>query len=721
MKLDVEVNEVILSNVGQLGEFKIRNSAKAFKILSDGLYSNKIRAIIRELSCNAVDSHVAAGKADIPFEVHLPTVFEPWFAVRDFGTGLSGDQVTNIYTTYFESTKTDSNDFIGALGLGSKSPFSYTENFTVTAIKDGVKRIYSAFINDVGVPSIAQMDESNIVDNADDLPLSNGVEVKFSVSDKSDYYAFRREAIEVFRWFKVKPTITGNNDFVIASPTYQEMNIVPGVHTLTNSRYNSDSHALMGNICYPLNNIPNEEKYLGNLSALLHCGLVIEFGIGELDFAASREQLSYVPLTLNSIKKRLETLNANLVTHIKSKVNEIDNKWDKAAYLYEQVQMPLYKSAVVKFVAETKFELFDAKDYRGRTTFIYDVKDLEKRGLNITGARCTPATTSTISSTREYVNTGYITTMHIPVDSDVIIVLNDLKTGCLARARYHYKNHNDLKTTTIFCISHTDPDLDVRQAEYDKILKEMHNPPRVVKASTLQKPATKARVSSSGIMRLVKKTGKFGGSADSYMWIPYVGEIDEDAIYHFVYLNNFKAEDKTGTEIPILTLKSWIDSSNIDELTSIEIYGVRKLRKKEIDELDNWVWIEDKLKQETSKISDKHIASLVIAEMLDSYYERIYTSNNVARLVGKDSDYSKYVNEYGTIARINGNVPALVALCSRYGKSVEVDAVKKKIEDTKVHLYKKYRLLKYLTNATIDEVDMAHYIKLIDKQEKINE
>ena len=116
--------EAVLSNVGEIGEFRIRNSAKAFNILSSGLYANKIRAIVRELSCNAVDSHVAAGKQDTPFDIHLPNTLEPWFSIRDYGLGLSHDQVINIYTTYFESTKTDSNEFIGALGLGSKSPFS---------------------------------------------------------------------------------------------------------------------------------------------------------------------------------------------------------------------------------------------------------------------------------------------------------------------------------------------------------------------------------------------------------------------------------------------------------------------------------------------------------------------------------------------------------------------------------------------------------------------
>ena len=41
---DAPQNEAILSNVGEIGEFRIRNSAKAFSILSSGLYANKIKA-----------------------------------------------------------------------------------------------------------------------------------------------------------------------------------------------------------------------------------------------------------------------------------------------------------------------------------------------------------------------------------------------------------------------------------------------------------------------------------------------------------------------------------------------------------------------------------------------------------------------------------------------------------------------------------------------------
>ena len=89
-------------------------------ILSDGLYSNKILAVIRELSTNAYDSHVDAGVADRAFEVHLPTRLEPYFHVRDYGTSMTHDQCMTLYTTYFRSTRNDSNDAVGCLGLGKK-------------------------------------------------------------------------------------------------------------------------------------------------------------------------------------------------------------------------------------------------------------------------------------------------------------------------------------------------------------------------------------------------------------------------------------------------------------------------------------------------------------------------------------------------------------------------------------------------------------------------
>lgn len=705
MKIDAAVNEVVLSNVGTTGEFKIRNSAKAFKILSDGLYSNKIRAIIRELSCNAVDSHVGAGKADVPFEVHLPTVLEPWFSVRDFGMGLDGHQVVNIYTTYFESTKTDSNAFIGALGLGSKSPFSYTENFTVTAIKNGVQRIYSAFINEQGVPSIAEMGEE-LTDQG------NGVEVKFSVTDRSDYQSFRNEAYHVFTWFKTKPVVTGNT-FEHRTMSYKEENVVPGVHLMDDNGYNRGCTALMGNIAYPLNNIPECDKHFGSLAGLLDCNLVFEFEIGELDFAASREQLSYIPLTIESIRKKLELLNANLESHLAAKADAILNEWERADFLSAESQTRLYKSAVYSYAARTKFELFDPKAYYGRKAFRYADTDLAKRGLGVKAFRASHRGTERIGKYRDYANTGYVEGIEIPVEKDVVFVLNDLKTGCLARARYHYTRTPGRQS--VYCVSHNSPDLAVRQAEYDAFLKELHNPPTVIKASELNKAERRVPMSTAGVATIGLKSDHSPGNPASYTWQPHREEIDENETYYYVALSNHTAINDRGEEFPMFTIKAWMDNCGIPEIQNIKVFGVRKSRIKELQELDNWVWFEDKIREEVAKITDEHIASLVATEMLDSYYNKVYTNVKVAKAVGPDSDYAKYVNKYSKLKRSSGQVSELVALCNKYGNSLHAEKVKKDIENAKIALYKKYPALPHISSSAPEEV-FVDYIKLVDKQ-----
>ena len=703
-----DTNEVTLNNAGPTGEFRIRNSARAFSILSSGLYSNKIKAIIRELSTNALDSHVGAGKADVPFEVHLPSVLEPWFSVKDFGLGLSGDQVVNIYTTYFESTKTDSNDYIGALGLGSKSPFSYTENFTVTAIKNGTKRIYSAFINEMGVPSIAEMSEE-LTDEG------NGVEVKFSVTDRYDYNSFRYESDEVFKWFKNKPIVTGAY-FEHTKQSYKEENVVPGVHILASSKY--ESMALMGNIAYPLNKISEPAKHFGDLAELLKCGLVIEFGIGELDFAASREELSYVPMTINSLKRKLEELNANLAKHFSAKADAIADEWERAEYLYEESKSKLYLSAVKKYVADTKFELYDPTAYYGKKNFKFTVKDFTARGLSATAFQIYGGSVrGKIGKTTEYVGGTYVESMSIPVDSSVVIVLNDLKTGCDARARFHFTNHFNNKPCSVYCISHSAVENDDRQVEYDKLIKELHNPPYVVKASNMEKRIPKKRdpLTNQGIAVLVEKenSGRWG-AATEYKWMPETESLDDAKIYHFVCLNNHNPETLDGKYFNIVALKAQMAKCGVDDIKNITVHGVRKSRLKELKDRPNWVWVEEKIKEETAKVSDEHVKGMVAAGILDHYSVRAYTVASIASKVGKDSDYAKFAKACNSIKRATGEISELASLCGTYGKSVQVEAVKKELEDAKKLIMAKYPLIKNLSGA--EEKDVVHYINLIDNE-----
>lgn len=709
MKLGVDVNEITLSGTSAVGEFKIRNSAKAFKILSDGLYSNKIRAIIRELSCNAVDSHTAAGRQDVPFEVHLPTTLEPWFSVRDFGTGLDDNQVMNIYTTYFESTKTESNDFIGALGLGSKSPFSYTENFTVTAIKDGVQRIYSAFINEHGVPSVVAMGTS-------DTDEQNGVEVKFSVTERHDYHSFQYESRNVFKWFKLRPIITGVDSFEIGDITYIEKDIVPGVH------YGSinGSFAVMGNIAYPLHNVPEPSKHFGSLSDLLNCNLVIEFGIGELDFAASREELSYVPLTISSIKRKLEELNASLSKFLARQVEEVDTEWGKSQFLYKKRKERLFSSAVQKYVADTKFPLYSDKMYSNFTIRITEV-ELAAMNLTLSGFNTVSydSTTRNFGLSRTYVNNDYINVLDIPVDNAVQIVFNDLKIGCVSRAKYHFGKQSNAQT--VICISHSNPDPTQRQVDYDKLIAHLHNPPNIFKASELEKKPVKEKVSTSGIVYLHKRSNNsYYNTDDVYVWHNLLEEIDANKTYYYVPMSGgvVIGDDGKPSEIDIKALAKDMQRCGVPELAAIKIHGVRKSRIEEIKELDNWVPLVPHLKKVMANVDQKRVSSVIARNIVDTYKYRSYTQVDVKKQLPKDSPYRVFVETYASASE-SSDVTSLARMARDYGNPVDVNAVTNKVHKAAEDIIARYPMISIVSYT--DSAIIADYVKLIDKQEKTND
>ena len=109
--------------------FSIKQDAHIFKVLRSKIYSDKILAVIREYSCNAVDAHVEAETPDKPIKITLPNAMNPHFIVRDFGKGMTDEDIFDIYATYGESTKRNTNSQIGQLGLGCKSGFAYSNSF----------------------------------------------------------------------------------------------------------------------------------------------------------------------------------------------------------------------------------------------------------------------------------------------------------------------------------------------------------------------------------------------------------------------------------------------------------------------------------------------------------------------------------------------------------------------------------------------------------------
>lgn len=278
--------------------FGIAMNAKAFRVLSSTLYQNKIGSIVREVSCNAVDAHIMADLADVPFEIHLPDMFEPWFAVRDFGVSMTHETVQKVLTRYFESTKDQSNDAIGAFGLGAKSPFSYTDQFTVTTWIKGQKTVYSAYVMSDGLPKLDVM-------HVEDSDEPRGVEVKISVK-REDYNTFKREVVNQLQLFPVKPTITNGE---VQWITY-DYEVETELYKLIKSQYGNRGVVIsQGNVGYPLyaENMKMADPAILNFIREISVNhkMIVPFPIGTIGVTASREGVEYDAKTVANIVDRL--------------------------------------------------------------------------------------------------------------------------------------------------------------------------------------------------------------------------------------------------------------------------------------------------------------------------------------------------------------------------------------------------------------------------------
>jgi hypothetical protein len=718
-------NEAVLSNVGEIGDFKIKASAKAFNILSSGLYANKIRAIIRELSCNAVDSHVAAGRTTTPFDVHLPNSLEPHFSIRDYGTGLSHEQVTSIYTTYFESTKTDSNDYIGALGLGSKSPFSYTDNFTVTAIKDGRKGIYSAFINSDGVPSIAQM-------MTEDTDEPDGVEVKFSVNDNYDFSKFRDEACHVYTYFALRPVIAGSAGFEFRDVEYESKDIIPGVHSYARG---GKSMAVMGNIAYPIE-VPNTDKNLGELANLLSCGLELHFAIGEVDFQASREGLSYIPSTIKAIERKLEEVNKALTVVLAKEADVIPNLWERALFLQKRKDQYLWDAAVSKYVKLNPMSVIDNKD---RWSFLktqkVTVADLVSK-YNIAVTAFSHSGNSTTTANRkdqaDHVKkndgSGNYNIIHywgFEVDRGTRFVINDLNIGATERAKFHWKNTTKSKdeagTHNVFVLSCADR---AKPMDTNGFFAAINNPPEAwtsIASDLKEKPRKDRSLGKNVTILKLEEKGYGGYYAQREMVWRDAGKADNfnaTDTHYYLPLSGFSVNSVIGHSFDVKRFYSDLKDCGVASLKNLTVYGVRKGDIEYIKTQKNWINIEDHIATQLSAIDNKLVMSLVL-QAIDTFNLCQYNQSIVFNVENLESPYVKLVMQFKGFEKIKYSEQSLKNLCRLYAKNVTFnpqDTVDKFAEQCKA-VQQRYPLLQYLRSAPNFEV--GAYINLIDTQKGV--
>lgn len=677
----------VMSGVLETKQFAIKTSAKAFEILSSGLYANKIRAIVRELSCNAYDSHVSAGKATVPFDVHLPTALEPYFSVRDYGIGLTHEQVVSIFTTYFESTKTDSNDLIGGLGLGSKAPFSYTSNFTVTAIKDGKRGVYSAFVSDEGVPSIAMLSQSE----TDEI---NGVEIQFSVENQYDFRKFYEEAERVFEYFATVPTFTGH-EVTIRPREYATKNVAPGIHIVKGKRQNV---AVMGNIAYPID-VPNADKLLKELIAFNDIGLEINFGIGDIEFQASREGLSYTPRTIQAICDKYALFASTLEPAFLKQVLQQKNIWERTWFIQQKTGDKVWTVAAKNYIAKHKYPYLSTKGYQAATRpFSVNIDHLAKAyNINLTKLKVRNGWNS------KGVHTEHLgKTEDIPMSDYIKFMVNEKNRKVITRLR-EYASSGALRGCEFLYV--LSPKDSKQPMQTDKFFALIKNPPERLIFSEEKLPQTPKSLRPEKTVQLIRiKQEPYNYE---YKWTDeyYEAEdIEGDGPFYYIPIKGFSATLK-GKPVDVKEFVANADKSGILRGHAYKLFGVRSGELANVQADPRFKLLEDALVEQITTVGKQLIYSAYLNTRVAGWLQTVKPDNADSVF----ADMSKKVVDKST------DISYIASVCKNL--DINIDDVKAESKKEVADFLSYYPLLNHLDSST-NEATVKDYINLVDKSKE---
>lgn len=302
---------------GDLGGHKVamkidENSiAHIMSVLTD-LYSDPEMAIIREYSTNAWDAHVEAGNT-APIEVFTPTSLSPFFRVKDYGIGLDLEGIEKIYSQYGASTKRSTDEQTGMLGLGCKSALTYTNQFTLIAVKDGIKTsvMVSRVEDGTGVMEV-------LFQKPTDEP--NGVEVVIPVRYSE---TFDTKAKDFFSYWEPGRVLVNGQQPEFLYGKGKRLG-TSDIYMVPDKKYGTKSDVvIMGGVPYPVKE---------GLSGAFHSyakafSVVAVVPIGSVNFPPSREALHYTART----NETLEKVRKEFATLIKTTIQaDIDSSKDNA-------------------------------------------------------------------------------------------------------------------------------------------------------------------------------------------------------------------------------------------------------------------------------------------------------------------------------------------------------------------------------------------------------
>lgn len=305
--------------------FSISDSKIIYDILRNKLYKDPIGAICREIASNSRDANREAKRGNVPITIEIVTSgldalgisSNLSIAFHDSGLGITPDRMDDIFIVYGESTKRDTNEQTGGYGLGAKTPFAYSDTFSVKTVCDfegkRMKYFYVAAIDkeEKGMMYLFRTEETTD---------PTGTTVTVPIKNQQDRDRFETSCVNYTQAWDVLPLYknfrrTNNNverqKFGGFELWYSDRDIFTNCDNVV---------ILIDGIPYPY---PGE--HLPSAMQNIFGTLVIPFENGVFDLSGGREEIQYIKTNITILDKRWISIRDYASTWLKDFVDTAPN------------------------------------------------------------------------------------------------------------------------------------------------------------------------------------------------------------------------------------------------------------------------------------------------------------------------------------------------------------------------------------------------------------
>lgn len=557
-------------------------------------YSDPMLATMREIIANGIDASCGT-KVD----VQLPTRIEPNFIVRDYGEGLSEEDMLGLYSKFGKSTKRDANKSIGGFGVGKFAPLAYTDSFIIVSYHDGVKDSYTMKVDDDEGTSIQKL-------FSEDSEEANGIYIQVPVENQH-IEPFNLKFKNFSRYLQGSLNVK-NDSFDYIEPEIScdvfDFFVDPSEYYYRASKQEecNNAYILMGGIMYPVKREDNHKNFVK--------GLVYKAKIGEFKLHHSREALEYNNSTVEKLKEASDKIALELKKQLKSKFNSCHCLYEATKIQYNTVAK--YGRFFSKAAVSVDFDPTKFGDQ------VVSSSLFDKKGVKLTKV------SRNRNGNLSFSNPQWIGASELDPDENHIFVIDD---GVLPRApssRLSFLDRTQRVTLIIGKSEETQKTLlnrfKMMKSPMVKLLSECE---RIITKRVATKKSLGSSLTGTDIL-LFDKDARCYKQSD--VWEAQKEDLPDSETYYYVryHANKFQKLDggafgRDG-DSPLAN-KNFVSSLMGINPDFKNVYGVRRPSLKKAAKMSNWIPLEsvyvDWIKNST-KVQDT-VNNIAIDEAL---YER---------------------------------------------------------------------------------------------------